>query len=80
MIVLIIFFQHVQGLEQTANELQQKVITLQQEKETMETKLKHHGTLEEREQMEVMEAKVLLGFCHQSPTSVLLSIFLDLPS
>ncbi|XP_063434418.1 golgin subfamily B member 1-like isoform X3 [Mytilus trossulus] len=50
--------QHVQGLEQTANELQQKVITLQQEKETMETKLKHHGTLEEREQMEVMEAKV----------------------
>ncbi|XP_076104975.1 uncharacterized protein LOC143073368 isoform X8 [Mytilus galloprovincialis] len=52
--------QHVQGLEQTANELQQKVITLQQEKETMETKLKHHGTLEEREQMEVMEAKVTI--------------------
>ncbi|XP_052102217.1 golgin subfamily B member 1-like isoform X2 [Mytilus californianus] len=52
--------QHVQSLEQTANELQQKVITLQQEKETMETKLKHHGSLEEREQMEVMEAKVTI--------------------
>lgn len=51
--------QHVNSLEQTANELQNKVVTLQQEKEVLEGKLKHHGnTLEQREQMEVMEAQV----------------------